>query len=335
MKPPDIPGKIGWHGICITTLKQEFGRRGKVVTRSGRSAAMRCHDWPCQPEYHNTMFAAARSIVRILTATSPGRRDFDATGLLAVVMLSLCPAAVAGSNAWQSTEEIAAVAEDYLRGRLGPSAKNTSVEAGVLDPRHLLAQCSRPIEAFLRRGTRISARTIVGVRCEGSKPWKVYVPVNVIVTDTVFVAARTLPRGHLLTAADLVAEERDVTRLVSGYVSSTEQLVGQRLRSQLLAGRILTPKLLQADMAIRRGQSVTLVIRSDDISIQMGGKALVDGAIGQRIRVENSNSGRVVEGIVRSQEHVEVLLSAGNQFFHAKPKVSPKVADTRSSNNDR
>ncbi len=279
------------------------------------------------------MFAAATSIVRNLTAMRSRRRDFDTVAFIMAALL--CTAAEAASLQWQSTEQIAAVAEDFLRGKLGPSAKNTSVEAGVLDPRHLLAQCTQPIEAFLRRGTRISARTIVGVRCEGKKPWKVYVPVNVIVTDTVLVAARTLPRGHLLTPADLVAEERDVTRLVSGYVSSKDQLVGQRLKSQLLAGRILTPKLLQADNAIRRGQSVTLVIRSGDISIQMGGKALADGALGQRIRVENSNSGRVVEGIVRSREHVEVLVPTSNQFFHAKPKVSPPVADMRSSNNDR
>ncbi len=281
------------------------------------------------------MTAANTFIVRILTAPGPTRRYFDAAGLIAVAMLSLCATATAASPEWQSTEEIAAVAEDYLRGRIGPSAKNTAVEAGVLDPRHLLARCTTPIEAFLRRGTRISARTIVGVRCNGVRPWKVYVPVNVIVTDTVYVAARTLPRGHLLAEADLIREERDVTRLVSGYVSSKEQLIGQRLKSQLLAGRILTPKLLQADKAIRRGQSVTLVVRSGDVSIQMGGKALADGALGQRIRVENSNSGRVVEGIVRSQEHVEVLVPTANQFFHAKPKVSPQVADMRSSNNDR
>jgi len=280
------------------------------------------------------MSPVTTSIVRILTAPGHKRRDFDAVGLVVAILLLGTPA-VAVAAEWQSTREIAAAAEEFLRERVGPSASNTTVEAGVLDPRHLLAQCSIPIDAFLRRGTRVSARTIVGVRCEGEKPWKVYVPVNVIVMDTVFVAARTLPRGHLLTAADLVREERDVTRLVSGYVSSKEQLVGQRLKSQLLAGRILTPKLLQADMAIRRGQSVTLVVSRGDISIQMGGKALVDGAIGQRIRVENSNSGRVVEGIVRSREHVEVLLPTRSQIFHAKPKVSPQVADMRSSNNDR
>jgi len=281
------------------------------------------------------MSAAKRFNVGKLTASTFRRRDFDAVTMCAASLLALSTPALAAAPEWQPTAEIATAAEDFLRSRLGASAQRTAVEAGTLDSRHRLANCSSPIEPFLRRGTKISARTIVGVRCTGARPWKVYVPVNVIVTDTVLVAARTLPRGHLLSADDLVAEQRDVTRLVSGYVSRKEELVGRRLKSQLLAGRILTPRLLQADIAIRRGQSVTLIVRSGDISIQMGGKALMDGAVSQRIKVENTNSGRVVEGIVRSREHVEVLLSAGKQFFHAKPKVSPPVADMRSSNNDR
>lgn len=281
------------------------------------------------------MSVNAFSIVGNLTAHKAGRRDFDSRAVVAMLILSLSSGVQAASHQWQPTDEIAAAAEEYLQTRMGAKASRTTVQAGALDSRHLLARCNKPIEAFLRRGTKISARTIVGVRCEGAKPWKVYVPVNVIVTDTVLVAARTLPRGHLLSEDDLVAEKRDVSRLVSGYVSRKEDLVGQRLKSQLLAGRILAPKLLQADIAIRRGQSVTLIIKSGGINIQMSGKALTDGAISQRIRVENTNSGRVVEGIVRSREHVEVLLSANSQFFHAKPKVSPKVADMRSSNNDR
>jgi len=272
-------------------------------------------------------------IVGKLTAWLPGRREFDA--LLLALLLVLAPVSNAMSQQWQPTGEIARVAEDFLRGRLGPRASRTTVQAGQLDPRHLLAHCPDQMEPFMRRGSKIAPRTIVGVRCTGARPWTVYVPVYLVVTDTVLVAARTLPKGHLLTAEDLVAEERDVTRMMTGYVSRRDDLVGQRLKAQLLAGKILTPRLLQADLAIRRGQSVTLIVRNDDISIQMAGKALMDGAISQRIRVENSNSGRIVEGIVRSREHVEVLLPPNKHFSTLGPKVSPSVADMRSSNNDR
>ncbi len=280
------------------------------------------------------------TIVGKLTAGSAWRHDFDTcrSAVRCAVVLSLLNV---GANAatpvqdWQPTTQITAVAEQFLRDRIGPAARRTAVRAGALDSRHRLALCSQPLQPFLRRGSKISARTIVGVRCSGEKSWKVYVPVDVIVTDSVLVASRTLPRGHLLSEDDLVTEQRDVSRLVSGYISNSRDLIGQRLKTQLIAGRILTPAMLQADVAVSRGQTVTLTIRIGGIDIQMSGKALMDGAISQRIRVENTNSGRVVEGIVRSREHVEVLVAGSKQFFHAKPKVSPRVADIRSSNNDR
>lgn len=282
------------------------------------------------------MSAVALSIVGNLTDRASGRHEFDgARRRIAGLLLLLTFSASAAVAAWQPTDEIAAAAEQYLRDRVGPAAHRTHVQAGRLDSRHRLALCSKPLEPFLRRGSEISARTIVGVRCSGEKPWKVYVPVDVIVTDAVLIARRTLPRGHLIAADDLVSEQRDVSRLVSGYLSNSKSLLGQRLKTQLIAGAVLTPAMLQASVAVKRGQTVTLTVKSGGIEIQMSGKALMDGALNQRIQVENLKSGRVVEGIVRSREQVEVLVANGGFTFHAKPKVSPTVADMRSSNNDR
>jgi flagella basal body P-ring formation protein FlgA len=40
----------------------------------------------------------------------------------------------------------------------------------------------------------------------------------------------------------------------------------------------------------------------------MQGRALSDGLINQRVKVENLSSGKVVEGIARSQQVVEIIL---------------------------
>ena len=167
----------------------------------------------------------------------------------------------------------------------------------------------------MRRGAEIGARSIVGVRCTGSKPWKVYVPVDVIVTKAVVTAARPLPRGHLVAATDVRLIERDVSTMQRGYYANIKALAGLRLKQPVLAGQVITPAMLAADRVIRRGQSVTIVAAGGGINISMGGKALADGALNQRIRVENSNSGRVIEGIVRSPEHVEILVSADRGSF--------------------
>jgi flagella basal body P-ring formation protein FlgA len=66
--------------------------------------------------------------------------------------------------------------------------------------------------------------------------------------------------------------------------------------------------MLKAHIMIHRGQTVTIVVRNDGLNIHMMGKALMDGSENQRIRVENTNSKRVIEGIVRSSEQVEVLV---------------------------
>ena len=273
------------------------------------------------------MTAVTPAIVSKLTASGRRRRDFDATRrcMVALSGLLLCLIGSADANVpqWHRIEDIAATAEVFLKSRAGNHAKRTSVEARLPDPRLKLAQCSEPLSAFLRPGTRIARTTIVGVRCEGVKPWKIYVPVDVAVFATVLVARRSLPHGHVLTDDDIVAEERNVARLNTGYLSDKREIVGRRLKSQLIAGSVLTPRSLKIDLAVRRGQSVTIIARNSGIDIKMGGKALMDGALGQRIRVENSNSGRIIEAIVRSPEHVEVLLPENNRFLTAKPKVSP------------
>lgn len=253
-------------------------------------------------------------------------------------MLSLTGLLLSNSAAaqqWQPGADISKAAETHVRNMAGPGAGNTTVKAGALDPRHRLPLCNQPLETFMRRGTQVKARTVVGVRCPGSKPWKVYVAVDVVVMATVYTARKPLAKGHLLTADDLGTDKRDVSGLTAGYVSDKSELIGRRLKQSLVAGRMITPTMLQANNIIRRGQTVTLLAKNNSINITMTGKSLMDGALNQRIRVENLNSGRIVEGIVRSREHVEILMPESGTFFNANPKGLATTADTQVSNNDR
>lgn len=253
--------------------------------------------------------------VGILTAAARRRRDSGAGNLwlLTVPALALL-AGTAGAAAdapteaaVQPLEDIAQAAKTHLRERLPDSGGSLSFEAGQLDSRLRLPRCGKPLETFLAQGERVRARTVVGVRCTGMRPWKVYVPVDVAETRPVLVARRALPRGHVLTADDLAIEERDVSGLIGGYLGDSGAAVGRRLGRRLVSGSHLTPGMLKSDPLVRRGQSVTLLVRSGSVNIRMTGKALMDGAANQRIRVTNDSSRRVVEGLVRSPEFVEVL----------------------------
>jgi flagella basal body P-ring formation protein FlgA len=59
---------------------------------------------------------------------------------------------------------------------------------------------------------------------------------------------------------------------------------------------------------VQRGQSVTLIADAGGISVRMAGRVLSDGLMNQRVRVQNLSSGKIVEGIARSEQIVEIIL---------------------------
>ncbi len=242
-------------------------------------------------------------IVGLLTAGAAGRRRTDAPARLGVVACLLISAAAIAAER-QPLADVERAAEAFVAG----DAAGHAAEAAPLDRRLNLPRCDRPLEPFLRAGARVQKRTVVGVRCSGSRPWKVYVPVTLAVSGEVLVLKHPLPRGHVLGESDLAVERRDLSRLPAGYATEAAAVVGLRLKHSLRAGAVVTPGALVARTLIRRGQAVTLAAANDAVRIRVAGKALMDGALNQRIRVENSSSGRIVEGIVRSAELVEVLV---------------------------
>jgi flagella basal body P-ring formation protein FlgA len=252
----------------------------------------------------DTMMHGIREFAGTLTLSEAKRRLFGAA--LAAVFATSPLAAMAAER--HPVREITQAAEDYLQERIAGTDRSVTPRAGQLDPRLRLARCDRPLEGFLRTGTEIGSRTVVGVRCSSDSPWKVYVPVDLVEMRPVLVVRQALSRGHRLTAGDLVAEERDVSRLSRGFVENADTAVGRELKHALVSGAVLSPSMLETQMVVKRGQTVTLVVKNDTLNIRMAGKALMDGAVDQRIRVENTVSRRVVEGFVRSPEYVEVLI---------------------------
>lgn len=246
-----------------------------------------------------------RAGVGFLTHCRLIRRRSDVAALLCGLFGATMAGAVDGSDV-QSLAAVEVAAEAHVAQHAGQPV--ATAHAGRLDRRLALAKCDRPLETTLPPGARVTGRTIVSVRCRGGRPWKVYVPVSLVVTADVWVTRRSLPRGHLLTPQDVVQEQRDVSRLPGGYVARAAQLSGKRLKQSLRAGSVVVPSALIARTLIRRGQTVTLRAGTGSVNIRMTGKALGDGALDQRIRVENTASGRVVEGLVRSAELVEVLV---------------------------
>lgn len=218
-------------------------------------------------------------------------------------------ASTLGEEAIQAFEPLEAIqrrAFDFLAAQHRQRAEPPRIRLGSLDPRLRLPKCGTLLEVFLPGGARVMGNTSVGVRCPGPGPWTVYQSASVEVFDPVLVASRFLNKGTVLVAADFHAERRDLSTLPGGYETAPERLIGKQLRRPLMAGTVISPQAVRTLPAIRRGETVTLVIREGGLEVGSSGVALGDASGGERLRVRNSGSGRVVEGTVASGHQVEV-----------------------------
>lgn len=213
------------------------------------------------------------------------------------------------ADAIQSPESIQTTAETFITETvLSSHGRLPDARAGSLDSRLRLKECDKPLEAFQPAGGRSLGNTTVGVRCPGTQPWTLYVPVKVSIYETVVVAARPLSKGMIVQDEDVQMLERDLAEIRSGYYKDLSQVIGKQVSRTISMGASITTTQVKPQMQIKRGQLISLVAVSHGLKVQMTGEALADGASGERIRVRNLNTKKVLEGIVKSSTTVQISL---------------------------
>jgi flagella basal body P-ring formation protein FlgA len=211
------------------------------------------------------------------------------------------------AEALQSHQSIRDTAESFISTEVQRSyGRMPEAKAGRLDSRLRLGACDEPLEGFLPAGGHTLGNATVGVRCHGTKPWSLYVPVKVSIFDTVVVAARPLSRNHIIDDEDLNLAERNIAELRSGYITDTSQLIGKQSARSISIGAAITASMVKDPLQIKRGQRISLVTGAGGLDVRMAGEAMSDGAAGDRIQVRNLSSKRVVEGTVVSPMIVQV-----------------------------
>jgi flagella basal body P-ring formation protein FlgA len=178
---------------------------------------------------------------------------------------------------------------------------------GPIEPRLSLERCRQPVTAAIASAQHMQDRATIELRCQNAKPWHLYVQVRIVGTSTVAVAAHAIVVGSVLKATDLRVEQHDISELPPGFLDDPAIAVGLTASRPIAGGAFLTNQQLVAAKAVQRGQSVTLVADLGGMSVRMAGKAMSDGLVNQRVRVQNLSSGKIVEGIARSEQVVEII----------------------------
>jgi flagellar basal body P-ring formation protein FlgA len=206
----------------------------------------------------------------------------------------------------QSLPAIRASATRAVGGVIDAALPGVELEAMALDARLRLPACQGRLDTFVTAPRHNQARVPVRVSCS-TPAWMVHVPVEIRRAHSVLVLRRAVARGERITAADVASQTRVLPGLGSPFVSSLAQLEGRLARRLLAEGTALPADALTVALLIHRGQAVTLVARTAGFEVRAPGRALSDAAAQQRVRVQNLNSLKIIEGIADSVGVVRVL----------------------------
>jgi flagellar basal body P-ring formation protein FlgA len=224
-------------------------------------------------------------------------------------ILGLCLAAAPVlAEDLQDIPPLEALAKSEALRQLPALTERQRLIVGPIDAHLKLQRCGSPVTPVVSPGGHMRDRIVVELRCPSASRWHIYVPVRVVGTSPVTVAARAIVAGSVLSDKDVRVEQRDIAEMPAGFMDDPTVAIGLTASRPISSGAVITNQFLVAARAVQRGQSVTLVADLGGMSVRTAGRALADGLVNQRVKVQNLSSGKIVEGIARSEQVVEIIL---------------------------
>ncbi|HWV16021.1 MAG TPA: flagellar basal body P-ring formation chaperone FlgA [Cellvibrio sp.] len=230
-------------------------------------------------------------------------------GNLAFILLSLYPDASKAQADIENIEQLRKDTANFVTAEYRASnASRVEVKVGGLDPRLHLEKCSQPVAFKLQDSSGNGGNSNVQTACQGRSRWNILIPVQAIVYRPVAIASRNLQRGELVGEADINISELDVSQYRQGYSKNAEQIIGKELKYPMNKGDAFRDSILDAPIAIKRGDEVSVEALAGSIRVITTGTAVSDGRVGQKIRVKNNNSAKILSATVIGAGKVQSIL---------------------------
>ncbi len=121
------------------------------------------------------------------------------------------------------------------------------------------------------------------------------------------IALRSINRGEVIDEGDFEWQSirGDISR--QGYATAPDQVIGMAAKRGIKAGTPIRLLDLQPPVLVRKGGLVTIILKQGNMSLTAQGKSLDNGALGDTVRIVNSQSKRTIEATVDGPDRVSVM----------------------------
>ncbi len=118
-------------------------------------------------------------------------------------------------------------------------------------------------------------------------------------------ALHHIEKGQMIEEGDIALLKWQARQQGKHHILTTEEAVGQQARHRITPYHPIRNTDLQQKTAVTKGKQVTIKFVRGDLSIKSYGEAQEAGSIGQRIRVRNIDSNKIISATVHDEDTVE------------------------------
>ena len=217
--------------------------------------------------------------------------------LIVVLSLFLLPTENLSAKEYQSIDGIQAAIVQFIQNNIDTSQEYT-IRTKKLDSRLKLPKCTTPLETYSHKNQIVAGLLSIGVRCNGKHRWSLFNSAKLTIFKKVLMLKHDLKRNAIISKENVSLEKLSTTKLHRGYFTDYKQIKNLLATRNLRAGVILRPSHLTTARLVKKGEKVTILASSPSFSIKMHGRALMDGSLGEQIRVKNNKSKKIIEGTI-------------------------------------
>ena len=138
------------------------------------------------------------------------------------------------------------------------------------------------------------------------KSRRVYFFYDIDATINVLKSIRMLKSKDAITSQNTVSERIEFKRTFSPYVGA-DMVDNASVKSMTKDGTYLTSDRIMPRTLVRKGETLDVVLKHEDVSVEFVAEAMQDGAKGEVIRARNLDSKKVIKVKITQSGKGEVL----------------------------
>ncbi len=129
------------------------------------------------------------------------------------------------------------------------------------------------------------------------------------------VLKKPLRSGDIISANDVEYIDIRASQITSSMITDAGRLIGQTPRRGISAMKPITAVDVTLPVVVKKGDTVTMRLRSETISLTTQGRAMDSGSEGDVIRVMNTGSKKVIDAVIAGPQAVIVRSPSSGVTF--------------------